>query len=388
MDSIALQENDKFQSLKDLIEIELQNLKLPSEFQSLEKFITDGKKSAAFIRAIVHDEVFELPDESSELYEVAEMRARHSAVTFLVGLVFKQFGRLFETIPMTINSQNSTAAMQMWLTTSLYHDKAYSSVYIKRKDLDFNKTFDPLLLTDDYNDWQLACLCNYSYLFPDTLSHTYKTILNYDEYAKEYHSTHESDEKRDHGILGGMMMFEELVRKALKLNNLEDLPIIKACCLAIAQHNIFKSERVEDDDIYKRHNLYTLLHDSPFKIQKEKSLLLFLSLVDTIECVKKFSKSQNKAKYLETLTTLKHIKVAITETQIIVDLSGLAAEIKKKNSDELSKAFASYKNSLISFGTWTTISAESDLKNDNRIIIYLTESKKAKTRTLVTAGSI
>ena len=383
----ALPKEDEFRSLKDLIELELKKIKLPSEFQSLEQFITDGKRSAAFIRAISSDETFVIPEKNNELYEVAEMRARHSAVTFLVGLVFRQFGGLFETIPMTVNNPNTEKATQMWLTTSLYHDKAYSSAYIKREDLDFNKIFYPFLLTDIYDDSRLDCLCHYSHLYPGALAHTYETILNYDEYAKEYHSTHKTDEKRDHGILGGVMMFEELVRKAQNQNDLSDLPAIKACCLAVAQHNIFKSEREEDDATYERYNLHTLLHSSPFKIQKEQSLLLFLSLVDTIECVKKFSKSQNKAKYLETLTTLKQIKIVVTETQIFVDLSGLSKEIKKKKSDELDKAFIAYKKALRGFDNWTILSTESKLEDD-LITIHIDGSKRSDSRVLAIAGAI
>lgn len=86
----ALPKEDEFRSLKDLIELELKKIKLPSEFQSLEQFVTDGKKSAAFIRAISSDETFIIPENNYELYEVAEMRARHSAVTFLVGLLLSR----------------------------------------------------------------------------------------------------------------------------------------------------------------------------------------------------------------------------------------------------------------------------------------------------------
>ena len=388
MDSVALPEKDEFKSLRDLIEVELQNLKLSPEFQSLEQFITNGKKSAAFIRTISNDESFNIPDEASELYEVAEMRARHSAVTFLVGLVLKRFGGLFDSIPMTVNNQSTVNAMQMWLITSLYHDKAYSSTYIKRKDLDIKKSFPPFLLTDNYTDSRLDSLCDYSQLFPNALAHTYETILNYDDYAIEYHNNHDSNEKRDHGILGGAMMFSELVSKSLNQKITRDLPAIKACSLAVAQHNIFKSDGIKRDFDYKRHHLNTLLSASPFRIQKEKSLLLFLSLIDTIECVKKFSKSQNEKKYLETLTTLKHIKVVITDAQIFVDLSGLSEEIKKKKSDELDKAFNDYKNALKGFGNWTTISAESKLDDDNLITIHMDGSKGSDSRVLAIAGAI
>ena len=394
MRSEALPEEDEFRSLKDLIEIELKTLKLPIEFQSLEKFITDGKKSAAFIRTISNDESFDIPDETSELYEVAEMRARHSAVTFLVGLVLRRFGGLFDSIPMTINNQHTSNAMQMWLITSLYHDKAYSSKYIKRTDLDIKKLFSPFLLTDDYEDLRLNCLRDYSHLFPNALAYTYETILNYDNYSIEYHNGHYSSEKRDHGILGGAMMFGELAGKSFKQKSMANLPAIKACSLAVAQHNIFKNtekderKRIDLDHTYRRHNLFALMSNSSFKIQQNNSLLLFLSLVDTIECVKKFSKSQNEKKYLETLTTLKHIKVAVNSDYIVINLSGLAKEIKKKKSEELEYALISYKDALAGFSDWTAISSEHKFEDDNLIFISLDGTKQLDNRALTATGSI
>ena len=116
-------------------------------------------------------------------------------------------------------------------------------------------------------------------------------------------------------------------------------------------------------------------------------MLLFLSLIDTIECVKKFSKSQNKAKYLETLTTLKQIKIVTTETQIFVDLSGLSKEIKKKKNDELDKAFIAYKKALRGFDNWTILSTESKL-DDDLIAIHIDGSKRSDSRALAIAGAI
>lgn len=375
-----------FKSLKERIEEELSALNVPMDFRSLDSFIIDGKKSAAFIRFMLNDETFDVPEEKSDLYEIAEMRARHSAVTFLVGLVFRKFGGLFDAIPMILNMEGQKKSMQMWLIASLYHDKAYSSAYIKRTALNLERTFDPFLLTDDITDSQLECLRNYSTCYPDTLAHTYADILKYDAYAINYHNSHDTKEKRDHGILGGVMMFSELANKALAQKKETELPIIKACSLAVAQHNIFKSNEKYDDD-YRKFGLDTLLSSSPFRIHIEKALLLFLSLVDTIECVKKFSKSQNENRYLETLTTLKCIKMAVSEDQIVVDLSELNKEIKKKKSDELESALIDYKKALKGIGEWTDICAECG-QDDNLITIWLEDAHKVNFYELASAGSI
>ena len=172
----------EFKSLKELMDDELQKLDISRKFTQLEAFINDGKKSAEFIRSMLNDEAFEIPEESTDLYEIAEMRARHSAVTFFMGLVLKRFAGLFDAIP-TIVDKEKDLAMQMWLMTSLYHDKAYSSEFIKRSNLDLEKQFSPYLLTDKYDNIKLKVLNEFSYKYPDSLAYTYQMILNYDKYA-------------------------------------------------------------------------------------------------------------------------------------------------------------------------------------------------------------
>lgn len=397
MDHEFQAKDSDFKTLREWIELALKGLDIPSEFRSLKSFITDGKKSAAFIQTLLNDEVFKTQDENGklneDLYEIAEMRARHSAVTFLLGLVFKQFGNLFDSIPTIIDDYSSENALKMWLITSLYHDCAYSSNYILQENLNIENTFVPYLLTDEdeYQNQQLACLYNYSHRFPNTLAHTYETILNYYNYSIFYHKQDAgSKEKSDHGVLGGTIMFRKLAKKAQKQKNIADLTIIKACSLAVAQHNIFKAEK-KSDTIYQKYGLTTLLSTSSFKIQKEQALLLFLSLVDTIECVKKFSRGQNKEEYLQTLTVLGCIKAAVCDKEITLDLSGLAEEIKKKRvpgkSNNLETELNNYRNSLNSLNTWTTFSAKSAPENINKITISLIQSNNSNQRVLAAVGA-
>ena len=400
MDHEFQAKDSDFKTLREWIELALKVLDIPCEFRSLKSFITDGKKSAAFIQTVLDDEVFEIQDENGklneELYEIAEMRARHSAITFLLGLVFKQFGNLFDSIPTIIGDYSSKSALKMWLITSLYHDCAYSSKYILRETLNLKNIFAPYLLADEdkYQDQQLACLHNYSHRFPNTLAHTYETILNYYNYSFYYHNYYHkkdtSKEKSDHGVLGGTIMFSKLAQKAQKQKNIADLTIIKACSLAVAQHNIFKAEK-QSDTIYQKYGLTTLLSTSSFKIQKEHTLLLFLSLVDTIECVKKFSKSQNKEGYLQTLTVLGCIKAAVCDKEITLDLSDLDKEITEKRvpgkSDILETALNNYRNSLNSLNKWTTFSAKSAPENINKITISLIQSNNYNQRVLAAVGA-
>ena len=76
------------------------------------------------------------------------------------------------------------------------------------------------------------------------------------------------------------------------------------------------------------------MSDSDFVIESSHTLLLLLSLVDTIECVKKYSKQENGDKYLQSITVLKNIMVDVSADELVVDYSKLAErelKITKKN---------------------------------------------------------
>lgn len=365
-------------SLKKLMDDELERLGLPKEFSRLEKFINSGKKSAKFISYLLKDSQYSIPNDNDSLYETAEIRARHSAVTFLVGLALRNFGDLFNKIPAIVD-HSQDCAEHMWLTTSLYHDKAYSSTYVTRPDIDYRKKFLPYLLTDNLPD-EWSAINKFSIIYPGTLAYTYNEIEKYDEYAIEYHRENEKSgkEKRDHGILGGVMMFSDLENKAVKQGLTDELPIIKACSLAVAQHNIFKSSDKKSDERYIYYKLDRLLSTSPFQITQKQPLLLFLSLVDTIECVKSLSKGENSSKYLETLTVLKSIQVLIQKNTIELDFTQLEKEISKKENKELQDSFDHYLKSLKSIHTWTVFHVETDSAEKYKYRIYLAQANKTR----------
>lgn len=365
-------------SLAELINEELTRMNLPAEFNRLENFITDGKKSAEFIRFLLEDESYRLPDEQDSLYDTAELRARHSAVTFLMGLVFRRFGGLFEAFPIEENWDEKTA-VRIWLITSLYHDKAYSSEYIKRPELEYREKFLPYLLTDDY-EGGYSELNGFSIRYPKYLAYTYEEILNYDRYARRYHQEKQSDEKLDHGILGGIMVFSDLAKKAIRRKTVDELPVIKACSLTVAQHNIYKSDEKNRDKLYREYFLERLVSTSDFRITPEQPLLLFLSLIDTVECVKRFSKHENFENYLQTTTVLKSIKLDVQPDRIEIDFSSLRGEIAGKKKDKglnaemsLSENFEGYLGNLKNLEKWTAFRAEENEKDKYQFRIELTQ---------------
>lgn len=362
-------------SLKELMDIELE--KLPQvKYKSIDEFITSDKRSASFISSMTDGLTFDTPEETNPLYMVAQTRARHSAVSFLLGLVFKEFGNLFDSIGNIINDQSKETNFKLWLITALNHDRAYTSERLSNFNLNYRETFKYYLLDSVYEDNRLSAITGFEDRYPRTLAYTYTTIESYDKYARWYHST-EADrvykpERVDHGILGGIILFNEMISKQIKTKggNESELLAIKASGLAIAQHNIYKSDNTTIDECYKKFgNLEQLYSTSDFKITNNTPLLLLLSLIDTIECVKRFSKESNKTSSLQTLTVLNSIKAEVSKDKIMLDFSELKNEIlKKENNQELYKTYVKHIDAICNLDKWTCIKIELDNYEFNDII--------------------
>ena len=338
------------ESLESLMNKELK--KLGSQYNEVKEFITNDEESAKFIRNILKDQSFATDNEKDSITNIAQVRARHSAVTFLMGLVFWQFG-WFEND--NKQSKNIIYNKNSWHIIALYHDIGYFSKLLKRNDIDFNSYFKYNLYTDDYSG-ELSVLNNFSTDYKDALAYKYEEIFAYDRYAKKFHKENDKDgEYVDHGILGGAITFNKLVSKLKNKNNAEKIILYKYCALTIAQHNFYKSDSEKRDIEYPKTLHDKLSYGSAFRISQETPFLLFLCLVDTIEAVKRFSKSENRNKYLETLTVLRSIDIELNENELILDFTVL----KDKCEDEtLKKAFEKYFQTISKLDTWTKFHAE------------------------------
>lgn len=353
----------------------------------LSQILRSDKDSAIFIRNILHDDSYADSLKDSKEYPFAQTRARHSVITFLMGMmIFKlKYGK--QEIRDIICQQLDITAKkltQIWMATSLYHDMAYYSEIIKKdeKEIVYKEIVHFYLLDDDYiisnEDWkrygnrayELEQLNNFSEKLPLAFAHNYKQIEAYDKYARKFHRDNGDEEHVDHGILGGVLTFDRLTRKRLNGMAVLDLESIKLVSLTIAQHNIFKSK---DDDSDKKYvgDLQYLQRNQGFRIGAEirtgtethnymAPLLLLLSLVDTVECVKKLSKGSNKGGYLETNTVLSAIKANIYENTITLDFSELYAAISRKGNEELLQTFKNHLQNIQELNCWTIWNAKNE----------------------------
>ncbi len=354
-------EQNQMRSLFDLANEAYLIIKGNLPYDSIKEFIQDGSKSVEFIQTILRDEEFKLPDKKSGLYDVAKMRACHSVITFLIGLVFfkyKDFEGMIVGSSYMKKTDGYMAAIRLWMLVALYHDYGYSLSDIKRSTVDLKSNIKYYLLDDAYSDKRLKSLQQFSIYHKDALAYTYDEIEKYDLWSRQWRQRQEDEkEKVDHGILGGIRIFNRLINRTLKVpENWEywnELLAIKASCLTIAQHNIYKSDSRERDFEYGP-DLSKLHSTSEFVVNGDTPLLLLLSLVDTFECVKNLRKKENPKAYLTTYTVLSSIDLLISYDKIVVDFSKLDKRIGSKEDEKLKSAYIHYKENLLNLKHWTS----------------------------------
>lgn len=356
-----------FKSVYDLFNDALKSMDLPDKYSDLSLFIDDDNKCLEFIKFLINDIGF---DENQKL---AKSRAKHSVINFLFGKILSEFGNLFDSIP---RNQHQKSSDKIWLYTALYHDYGYFSKYIYDEKYQISDLIKHNNVLADNYDNDLSTLNYFTKRYPNVLHFTYNEIAKYYDFSKDFHRNRNDDEKIDHGIVGGILLFDRLTAANPKIKS--DYFDIKTAALTICQHNIFKSNSSTDDELYKEHGLIRLFHDSNLVISEETPLLLFLSLVDTIECTKRFNKENKYDTYFQTKTILKELKIDVSSEYIILDLSSLETRSKKKEG--VSEKYDSYIRGLLGFNNWTQFSAKQD---ENLITISLrpigsiyTENKK------------
>ena len=349
-------ESDISVSMEELINTCLDDMsctKIFSDYGSVNTFITKPDKTKKFINLLLNDTAY---DEVADDTQVSLDRAQHIAVTYLLGLVLWPFVKSFLPGKDVVSD---TDFKELWLLTALYHDLGYYSDYIYNSSVEYSKISKYDLFTDAYRDVRLTGLNDFSAHYPQAFAHSYSQILKYDQYAREYHTrnaTGAKGEMVDHGILGGVLSFRRMLNKAFKGKpDIQTMRRIKYVSVTVAQHNIFKSGRQEDDANYEKFDLPYLAHDSKFKVTQETPLRLLLSLVDTIECVKKFGQGNLKGKHFRALTVLQSIYLSVKSDCIILDFTKFRVEWNKKNFPEDKKDLLDkYLKSLKELDQWTS----------------------------------
>lgn len=335
--------NEPMRSLYDCFQEQIDKLidkKKIGNNTCCEKILESDEKAKSFIQSITFSKV-KIFDEYDEdlllLNDNCKNRAIHSVCVFLLGLTIGEFCDLFNECEKVLSDEEiqcfepdrNILKYRLWILVSVLHDYGYFSKNIMNEDLDM-RSYLPYVLSDDcYYDCKLVR--NYSMYHGKVLKLSYKEIERYNDYARFYHKK-EKFEKNDHGIVGGIEAFEKQAKSYIERFFYNEIPCrvykknilyYKTACLTVCQHNIHKSENKKFDKIYKQYGLDSLLSYSGYSVGIDTPLLALLSLVDTIECVKAFSKKENSNIGLQTTTILKKIKICVTRDIIILDYTAL-----------------------------------------------------------------
>ena len=306
-------------------------------------------------------------------------RANHILITWLLGL---GLGKYFNLSYDSGSIVDNLFYDRLWLQTAMLHDYGY----FRRKELEngnlslneLTKEYD--LLTDSYSSPLLECLNEMSKggEFSKYFTYTYDEIVNYYHYAQEYLyrvKFQNSTEKNDHGIIGGCIAFTKYCKR-IHTDSIGPSDVItqiqKIACITAASHNIFKSSDDKDDEHYRDYNLNNLLSTSPKRIGVNNKLLLLLSLVDTIECTKRFSASTNPQKYLQQQTTIKRVKLMLDDHTLFLDFSPLKTYLENnRKSQDMVDELIKHVNCVNGLNSWTAFETHENASNDMVVGISL-----------------
>ena len=256
------------------------------------------------------------------LPEEYDYRIKHILFSFGLGLVFADFadlttkiGEKYKYCQYEIENNNNDNFLYAWLTVCLYHDFGY---YVNREKYSEISEISEIIKNLRRNIFKSTSVSRYNFEL-------------YQEYYKGRFEVNKNDgsfEIGDHGILGGVFLYDLMNRKKFA----EYCPFCADICFCIMEHNIWKQKKD-----YPLSSPYHWIDKSNFvKIDSQKEPLLFLlSLVDTIEPTKKFSKykdsesSSNKSIFPKTIA--KNIKIDVTNKSIIINGNELVNVLKKRD---------------------------------------------------------
>ncbi len=326
----------------------------PYRFDDL---ISDDKKCVQLIDAFAN---IQDGNEERQIGSIANLnRASHIVVTWLLGIGLDQVFHLDELE----KGFGKSYFELLWLQSAMLHDYGYFRDEIKQAILISELTKEYDLLTDLYAEPELNCLngMTVELEFEHFFSYSYSEIKNYYRYRQAYYSSISplGDEISDHGIVGGCIAFKNYCKK-LKRDKKRGLAsnsvisrIQKIACIISASHNIYKSS-LKTDKIYVQYDLENLTSGSPARVTRKNPLLLLLSLVDTIECTKRFSKKENAKEYLIQSTTLKYVDIELCGREVIIDFSRLESFlVNERKSLNMREKLVSHIDAIRSIGDWT-----------------------------------
>jgi len=266
--------------------------------------------------------------------KLKENRIRHIISIFFLGIYIyhesKFLKSLMDKTILRFKKQNPHSKIEfsfIWFLICLFHDLGYV-IEDKKHPENF----------ESYIKGKVKYFLNKSVGVPPVYKKTFKDYFDYRLKSKD-----KNINKPDHGIIGGILLFNKLndiLKKKQKNNNSKGLSwnkklinIYRFTSWIILSHNIFfirKGNSVSVEKEYRKYNLHDLILDKTekSKIDLEKyPFLYFFLLVDSIDPIKTFDKYEN----------LNDLKIECVDNKILINVDNDILQEKYFNKVEALK---------------------------------------------------
>lgn len=296
-------------------------------------------------------------------------RFNHVAETFALGILLGDFFGLNEKIRQQFPEMDFSFE-NYWLIISLLHDYGY-----------YNDIIDEVTIYDLVH----KIGCNQIDINLEERYHTYKCKVNktYSEYeiCKYYNYIRNNDDfdDFDHGIVGGVNGYDKLIeaweKRVIEIydsfdnfikygksdDNLYyskyDIKAYKQICYDIMQHNMFKaSERYLEK--YIEYDMNELINPN-IKADDNNPMYMLLSLVDTVEFLKRFCKIVQH----DTRKVMKHkpsnigerIDITVTSYKIVIDYTDLYEYLMINHKKEIETDLKEWREGILGLENWVNV---------------------------------
>lgn len=338
--------------------------------------VNNKVKSASDIRDFLRK--MNLPEKSFFLEKLKvenAYRANHTLFTFVLGLALVKFSKLDEVIKKEYGcyfTKKNDCFLKIWMITSLYHDYGYfiqdeysTCQYLNEIKVE-NNIFDYRENRKNNNQTgSSSCLVHKPRYSREIFESYYHCFYE----TKHDANVQKVDDSIEHGITGGYVIFDEIMKRIKTMDSTEGCGISKDTikntycyqdlCFRIMEHNIWTiNPKNECCKKYLIKQLEPIFIGNYKKIDTTEPLLMILSLADTIEYIKRLSyKYLDKKNEYRPLTLAKKIRVDIQEDFIYIEFD----KSIKRNS-----GFKKWKENILSLSDWLCVVTSS---NDDSITI-------------------
>jgi len=232
------------------------------------------------------------------IHKLDDKRIQHIVSIFFLGThIYYKNSTIRTSIDKVIcrfKNQNKSSKIEfsfLWFLICLFHDLGY--------EIEDNEKYTNF---DEFIDGKVKYFLNERVGVPKLYENTFKQYFNY-----RLKSDNVNIKKPDHGICGGILLFNKLntiLIKKQKNNRSKGLSwnkklinIYRYASWVILAHNMFYIRKGDSNEQeYRRNNLDSLILDKDEKpkvnLKKHSFLYLFL-LVDSIDPIKTFNKYEN-----------------------------------------------------------------------------------------------